>query len=1108
MDNNQFSHLDLEKRWGFFQFVDRTSSWLDGQWSTYILSQDQSACEQLNAKGTEVTLTFSKLLPEQNRDDNISIFSIHFVDIYLLAEQGGNYLDEYEDKKSSVDLAKSLALLSHAVTMIPDNDIRRPMISSHYAIALSKGFDKWGNMIDLDNAIIQYSKAISQVSGNDDDLPIFLNNQGIALQTRFEKNRDKDDIDNAISNKSEAVRLTLDDHPSRAARLSDLGEAYRRRFESFSNKNDLLAAIKFTLSAKSLTSHDDLRQLNNLGALFEYKFQRLGNLEDLDLAINYLREALSLGNDQDKYQPSRYNNLGAALQTRFGRTGNIVDLDSAISYLMSAIKLTGDSDPDKPSWLSNLSVALQRRYGCQGHLADLDAAIAHEMLALTVELISDGHLNKAVYLANLGDALYRRFEKSGELADIEDCIKYKLDVLSLTSDEHSDKPRQLNNLGRSYQSKFEKFRDFNDLDSAVSYHCLAVDLSTDRHPNKPQYLGNLALALYGRYKETKVNDDAIVSMAHLSHAIILTPASHPYLSRLQFNLGEIFSSRFDILQSEIDIKAAIDHFSTAAMSAASPPTILFQAAVKWMDLAHQFPSITRNQELLRACATALGLLPRLAWIGQDLHHRLDQLVDIPTVASDAAACAIEQKNFELAIEWLEQGRSVVWRQMLQIRSPFNELRKEYPKLALELEDLSHQLEQGSLQSSENQSLSLNLRDLETVAQEYRANAERWEKLLNHIHTLPGFKMFLQPKTFADLRLAACIGPIIILNASQYHCDCLIISPLSKAAQHIPLEITYSKLQEFHQKLSCYEGGRSSEDTSERRFRPGQVKEWNPLKTCLSELWVHIGIPVIDKLGLKDSDSLSHIWWCPTSAFASLPIHAAGDYTKVDDNITKYAISSYTTHLEILANNLAKKNSVAPFKLLAISQSNTPKMRSLPNTIKELEVIQKLIPPPIGVYLEGVEGTVEKSLLNLADACWCHFACHGIQDLASPLESAFQLQDGPLKLAMIIQKSLPYAELAFLSACETAMGNNRLADEATHLAAGLQFAGFKSVIATLWSIHDVDGPIVAEAVYKYLLGGGKRPDASKSAEALHYAVLALQEQGKSLERWVPFIHIGC
>lgn len=79
----------------------------------------------------------------------------------------------------------------------------------------------------------------------------------------------------------------------------------------------------------------------------------------------------------------------------------------------------------------------------------------------------------------------------------------------------------------------------------------------------------------------------------------------------------------------------------------------------------------------------------------------------------------------------------------------------------------------------------------------------------------------------------------------------------------------------------------------------------------------------------------------------------------------------------------------------------------------------------------------------------HFACHTQQNTQNPLESAFLLQDGELKVANIMQQSMPNASLAVLSACETAMGDENLPDEAIHLGATLLYAGFQGVVATLW-----------------------------------------------------------
>jgi CHAT domain-containing protein len=99
------------------------------------------------------------------------------------------------------------------------------------------------------------------------------------------------------------------------------------------------------------------------------------------------------------------------------------------------------------------------------------------------------------------------------------------------------------------------------------------------------------------------------------------------------------------------------------------------------------------------------------------------------------------------------------------------------------------------------------------------------------------------------------------------------------------------------------------------------------------------------------------------------------------------------------------------------------------------------------------------------------------------------------------------EFVFLSACETAIGGIHLLDEAITLAAALQYAGWRHVIATLWSVLDVAAAEVAEDVYRRLGDGGELYP-QHAAEALHHAIR--RQRNTSPERpsrWVPFLHHG-
>jgi CHAT domain-containing protein len=113
------------------------------------------------------------------------------------------------------------------------------------------------------------------------------------------------------------------------------------------------------------------------------------------------------------------------------------------------------------------------------------------------------------------------------------------------------------------------------------------------------------------------------------------------------------------------------------------------------------------------------------------------------------------------------------------------------------------------------------------------------------------------------------------------------------------------------------------------------------------------------------------------------------------------------------------------------------------------------------------------------------------------------------LGDLIKARLSNAEFAFLSACHTAaIDVDNTPDEAIHLAAALQFCGFRSVVGTLWGMADIDGPGVAEDFYRYMFHEkGAAGDFRGSAVALNRATQMMRMRGVPIDRWINFVHIG-
>lgn len=173
-------------------------------------------------------------------------------------------------------------------------------------------------------------------------------------------------------------------------------------------------------------------------------------------------------------------------------------------------------------------------------------------------------------------------------------------------------------------------------------------------------------------------------------------------------------------------------------------------------------------------------------------------------------------------------------------------------------------------------------------------------------------------------------------------------------------------------------------------------------------------------------------------------------------MSNYVVSSSTPTLSALYRQLtevaAKSDieGVAVPSMLLAAQPESVGHASLPNAIREIECVQNLVPREVPLHITDTQGiTVDVALNRIAHVHLLHLACHGHQDQENPLNSGFELQDGRLTLGQLMHLNTPNAQLAYLSACETAGLDESRPDEGLNLAGTMIFVGFKSVIGTLW-----------------------------------------------------------
>ncbi|KAF8444133.1 CHAT domain-containing protein [Boletus edulis BED1] len=1020
------------------------------------------------------------------------------------------------------DLEHAILTLREAVYLTPHENPRKPCRLNNLGNSFSDHFERLGELSDLEHAISTHRKSVDLTPDSHPHKPSHLDSLGNSLKARFERLGELSDLEHAISTHREAVDLTPHCHPDKPNHLNNLGNSFRARFECLGELSDLEHAISTHREAVDLTPHghpDKPGRMNNLGMSFITRFERLGELRDLEHAVLTLREAVDLTPHGHPYKPSYLSNLGMSSIIRFERLGELSDLEHSISTLKEAVDLTPPGHPDKPGRLNNLGHSFIARFERLGELSDLEHG--NSTLGEAVDLTPDGHPDKPGRLNNLGNSFRTRFERLGELMDLEHSISTHKEAVDLTPHGHPGRPSGLNNLGISFRARFERLGELSDLEHAISTLREAIDLTPHGHPDKPSGLNNLGIFFITRFERVGELSDLEHAILTCREAVDLTPHGHPDKPGRLNCLGNSFRARFERLGEPKDLEDAISLYLHSASVPIGPVSVRFRASRNWISCARRI----HHPSLLRAYSIAINLFPQLAWIGLSLTHRYAELKRGADVVREAAAAALDEGFPELAVEWLEQGHSIVWGELLQLRGSYEQLSSAHPDHACRLRELSTALDDAGATREKSLSIFLESTDdpmqraIQTLEQEvnrHRTLAIERDKLLQEIRRLPGFERFLLPKHFPQLRASAHSGPIVMLNAAETRCDVLILLADVDHVIHVPLpNFNLQRSVGLQNMLGKLLGDARATPFDDRTGRVA-TRGAGSWETLLSTLFNGVIKPVLDALAFSTVGDLSRIFWCPTGPFVFLPIHAAGlygtQYSSPGHKVSDFVISSYTPTLSILAQPNCHMAHSNDFRLLLVGQPSSDGQAPLRGVAPELRHIRTVVENPTSActtLVESSAGTVEEVLGLMKDADWVHFACHGVQDPGKPTDSGLCLADKRrLKISDIIGLSRSRGGLAFLSACQTAMGDEGLTDEAIHIAAGMLFAGYGGVIGTMWSISDKLAPVVARRVYEYLFRNGTRPDHRDAARALHEAVGRLRESGEaSFTTWVPFIHVG-
>ena len=811
--------------------------------------------------------------------------------LQLLAADFAAPFEYLQDSHSDVD--EAVALHRKLLDLSPRGHPNRASWLGSLANGLRVRFKQLTNRADLDEAILLRREALELCPNGYPAHTSSIEKLADDLHNRFKQFGDMSDLDEAIMLYQEALTLRPEGHLDRASSLNGLANGLRTRFTQLGDPPDLSMAIALLCEAFTVcpSGHPEYtNSLSNLASCLHLRFTSSGDYSDLDTAIVLHREALQLRLNGHPDRALSLNNLAVGLFTRFEQVGSRTDLDEAISLQREVLELCPSTHPDRALSLNNLAISIHTRFEQLGDRTDLDEAILLHRDALTLRPI--GHPDLALSLNNLAIGIFARFEQFGDHSDLNEAISLHREAIGLRPTGHPDRMSSLNNLAISLCARFHELGDRKDLNEAVVLHHESLQLCPQGHPDRAMSLSNLANGLLTRFEQLGDPADLDEAIALHREVVGLRPTGQPNRALSLYNLAHVLHVHFEQFGKSIDLEEAVtlyeasieeraDHWQsrwalavikswpdfpyynlTACLqliqdlldSPLASTQILLQGAMSvlsklstanTLDLACQ-------RQIVQVYQHAISLMPKAAYLGLNLSQQLQSILDAEPAAILAAshALVLPEANISLALELLESGRAVFWRQSLGLRSPLDDL------------DIPQDLRQRIVQLSQ---ALMTQPSKDRIAAE-RENSVRWKlslelnQLIQEVHNgeTEEHKHFLLPEQYATLAKAAANGPVIVLLSTALASGAMIVKtggqndwvPLPRATPQWLKDWNASWQREIGEARaylrSCREEHASVQATSRTarlyRFREDEHE-------LLARLWDCVVEPILSVLGM-------------------------------------------------------------------------------------------------------------------------------------------------------------------------------------------------------------------------------------------------------------------
>ncbi|MEU4591394.1 hypothetical protein [Micromonospora aurantiaca (nom. illeg.)] len=482
---------------------------------------------------------------------------------------------------------------------------------------------------DLGRAVDLTRRALADLTLLPQHRADVLSMLALALTARFELGgRDPRDLTEALIVARESA--SADTGPGRYTRLNNLGFVLNANLHHRGDWSLLAELIPVAESAVATADnqHDRANAWVLLSIALGRRAEATGNLNDLTEAVTRARAAVAASEGRPE-QAGHLFNLAKLCLDRYEFVHSIEDLDSAVTYARAAREAMDDGDPRRGDLLSLLSSALENRFGLRRKVDDLLEAV--DVCEEAVLGSPPSSVRHAAMLSNLGNIRRVLAEWTQQLSDINEAIRVATRAATIDGEQG---PSRRSNLAACYVERFRIDGDIGDLDHAVELLRQALARVPTGAPSRAAFLSELGQRLVERYSAAPA----------ASHALT----------------------------------EAIGLFREAAELETAPGLDRFRAASRWGLAADQHG---RHLDAAEGSATAVSLLPLVAWHGLDRRSQEAQLRRWSLIVTMAAAQAITLDRLHTSVELLEQGRNVLWAHQLGRRADLNDLRAVAPDLA-------------------------------------------------------------------------------------------------------------------------------------------------------------------------------------------------------------------------------------------------------------------------------------------------------------------------------------------------------------------------------------------------------------------------------------------